>query len=103
MKLRWSLGEFKKKREGWYMLLMNAFSNIIRLSFFHGYRISWHIDIFWNRANLILGPRFAYGRAERPVEKGEINKRKRKKKVEFLTSRKNIKRSFLDFRTFRAV
>lgn len=39
--------------------------------------ISWRIDIFWNRANLILDPRFTHGRAERP--KGEINKGERKK------------------------
>jgi len=62
---------------------MNAFSNIIRLSFSRGYRISWHIDIFWNRANLILGSRFAYGRAKRPVEKGDKQGRE-ERKVEFL-------------------
>lgn len=46
---------------------------------------------FWSCANLILGPRFTHGRAER--REGEINKGKGKKKVEFLTSRKDIKRS----------
>ena len=43
----------------------------IRLTFFlsRGYRIFRRVDIFWNRANSILGPQFTYDRAERHVEK----------------------------------